>query len=321
MRLTLIALLCVPAVAGAQVLRWQPTVTLERSRPPEPEVAPVPREVPPPPTVTLERESAMSLYRKKVLDRYALPPTVYDVLGRHGLYPTFVPVAEPPKVATKVESPAPKAAPVVPKTSYPDLPEGAVRYKTAKHTQAIAVTNGRDTIDPVLIKDLPDPHLWHQSGGMYGVRGWRSEKYVALPPGKMPEEKFERLRNWNGTSYQRNTGLWVWFPVGTVFVDRLINEETGEVFEDRRREKVRIDDRDTRLGWNSYVYDSNPSARPKGYTGLTRTCQSCHNQAGLGLYAKGGAPGSDTVFSYPLPWHLVDRPGGPVQTANLFLIR
>lgn len=202
-----------------------------------------------------------------------------------------------------------------------DLPVGAVRYTVAVHTQAIAVTNDRNTIDPVPIKKLPDQHLWGQSGGLYGIKGWRSEKYIVLPAGKTPEEKFEHLRNWNGRSYQRNWGLWVWFPVGTVFIDRLINTETGEVFEDRRREKMYVDNQDTRRGWTSYVYDSNPSARPRGYTGLKVSCASCHDRAGLGLYAEGGAPGTDTVFSYPLPWHLIDKPGGPVQTANLFRIR
>lgn len=210
------------------------------------------------------------------------------------------------------QSPPPVVVPP-PRVKAPalDLPAGAVKYTPARFSQRIAVTNDRDTIDPVLIVQLPDTR-WHQSGGMLGVTGYRSDKYRTLPVGKGVREEVWSLPVKNSLGhYQRNWGLWRVYPVGTRFDDVLINTATGKVFEHRVREKL-----DT--GWTAYVLDSDPAERPKGYAGLKVSCQSCHKEPGSGGYAVGLVPGSDQTFSDELPWHLVGRPGNPIQTSQLF---
>lgn len=222
-------------------------------------------------------------------------PSVDDLIRelRRLTAPPAVPVAPAP---AKLPAASPEPA-----VYAPDLPKHAVRYIPARYTQSIAVTNGRDTIDPVLIAHLPDTR-WHQSGGMLGLTGWRSEKYRAIAPGWNPGEAVWNLPVKNSFgSIQYNRGLARTYPVGTRFDDVLVNAVTGRVFEHRVREKVTAD------RWDSQVVHRDPAQFPKGYSGLKVACASCHNDAGRGNYAVGLNPGADTVFSDALPWHLVGR--------------
>lgn len=144
------------------------------------------------------------------------------------------------------------------------------------------------------------PSRWHQPGGMEGVTGWRSKLF----------SREVGVRDWYGAtrgeeydtfppqSHRRSYGD------GTVFVDRLTNAETGEIFEARAREKVRG-------AWRSYVFERNVKARPTGYHGLKQSCASCHEASdgpGTGGYGTAIVPGDDTVFSRALP--LESRNGG-----------
>lgn len=175
----------------------------------------------------------------------------------------------------------------------PVLPRDAKPYESAKYTQSIAVVDRRDSIRQVSIEDLDSK--WHQSGGMEGVRGVRSEKFRSVP---------SDLKSWigdisvrNSLGYdQENRGILRNYPNGTRFDDIL--SHAGAVFEHRVREKVNG-------RWRSTVVYSNPDSRPTGYNGLQVTCASCHDQAGTGSYGAGLVPGGDTVLSDPLDWSLV----------------
>lgn len=201
------------------------------------------------------------------------------------------------------DGPSPKPPPPKPADGYePELPDGAVKYTPARFTQSIAVTNNRDTIDPVAIARLPDTR-WHQSGGMLGVKGYRSDKYKYVPADWKVGEAVVNLPVWNGSNYQNNRGLARSYPVGTEFHDVLVNEKTGKVFSHRKRVKVSLAGGPSER-WNSVKVHEDPAQYPAGFTGLKVTCQSCHNEAGQGNYAVGMNPGGDTVFSDPLPWQL-----------------
>jgi hypothetical protein len=170
-------------------------------------------------------------------------------------------------------------------------PEGE-RYETAKWTQRVAVTNGRDTISPVPRSGL-EAH-WQTSGGMVGIAGVVSEKFKVLPPGG--KTWIGNIQVWNGGGYQSNRGIVRSYPDGTRFEDRL--SYRGVVFEVRVRVK--------RGGvWKSSVTYSSAAARPPGYRGLGQSCASCHDQAGTGGYAAGLVPGGDGVLSEELDWSLV----------------
>lgn len=176
-------------------------------------------------------------------------------------------------------------------TSLP-FPDGAVRYKPAKFTQAIYRLNDVPTIDRVPRSLLKAE--WQVPGGMEGVEGWRSDLYRYVPAGWQ--------RSWRALlpvvnsfgSVQHELGFTRSYPDGTFFVDALSNAK-GEPFEIRMREKHNGK-------WESYVAWRNVAARPAGYHGLTRSCASCHNYTngpGTGGYGVGLIPGGDTVFSDP----------------------
>ena len=182
-------------------------------------------------------------------------------------------------------------------TYSPALPKGAVEYQSDGHTQEIAVTNGYDRITPVPIANLEAK--WHGSGGLVGIKGWQSRKYRLIPgPVKTWVGEIQVLNSLG--YYQANRGLKREYPDGTEFHDVLRNE-LGEVFEHRVRKK-----HDGQ--WESAVEYTNEAARPKGYTGLKVSCNSCHSEAGSGKYAAGLVPGGDTVLSDPLDWKLLRQP-------------
>lgn len=197
------------------------------------------------------------------------------------------------------------AAPTPSKWESPvPAPSGARKFTPETRTQSIYRLNSRDTIDLNPIKALKPK--WHQSGGMQGVAGFSSHKYVTLP--EAPKSWVGTIQVWNGHNYQPNKGLRVAYPEGTRFDDILTNAE-GTTFEHRVREKVNGT-------WRSRVVYSDKEARPAGYTGLKQTCASCHDEAGSGGYAVGLTPGGDTVLSYPMDWNKVSayrRPPGIPQ--------
>lgn len=201
----------------------------------------------------------------------------------------------------------------------PDLPAGSVKYEPAKFTQSIAVSSNRDEILPFPIASLKDTR-WHQPGGLLGVKGWTAEKFRTLPTGSSVKtwvgditvnnsipvgfnpqlNRFIQPPTYNDdgsyvTYTQKNRGLKREYPVGTRF-DEVLRAD-GKVFEHR----VRVKDKS---GWDSRVEFEDAAARPSGYTGLTVTCSSCHDEAGTGKYNSGLVPGSDTVLSDPLEWRL-----------------
>lgn len=160
-------------------------------------------------------------------------------------------------------------------------------YTRSKYTQEIAVTNGYDRISPVPRTRLEAK--WHQSGGMEGVKDFRSDLYRYLP--EMPEVWVGNISVLNSLGYfQDNRGWKINYVDGSKFMDVLSNTTTGDVFEIRTREK--------KAGkWQSGILYTNEKARPEGYKGLTVSCNSCHSQAGTGGYAVGLIPGGDTVIS------------------------
>lgn len=183
---------------------------------------------------------------------------------------------------------------LIPPAEYrPKLPDGAWKYTPAKYTQRIATTNGRPTIRAVPISAMPDTR-WHASGGLLGVKGWRSEKWKWTP---RPEREWVAgivvLNSFN--NYQTELGMVRTYPVGTEFHDVLYNEKSGKVFEHRVRKKEAD-------GWDSHVEYRDEKERPPGYTGLKVSCASCHREAGTGGYAVGLVPGGDTVLSDPWDW-------------------
>jgi hypothetical protein len=181
-----------------------------------------------------------------------------------------------------------------------EFPEGMERYRSATHTQEIAVLVGldgvpRDRITPVPISRLEAK--WHVSGGMVGVKGYASHKFRLLPrPAEtwVGDIQVEWQDGFGRTHHQNNRGVVRSYADGTRFDDILTNDR-GEVFEHRSRVKVKG-------RWKSSVLYSDESARPAGYKGLTQSCSSCHDQAGTGGYATGLVPGGDTVLSDELDW-------------------
>lgn len=164
-------------------------------------------------------------------------------------------------------------------------------YKRATMTQEIATTNNRPRITPRSRLDVENSE-WHQSGGMLGVKGWRSIVYKE----KGAEPFQARIPVLNSFGYYQNELGWVRrYPDGTKFFDRLINEKTGKTFE--LRQAVKEDG-----AWKRTVVYRDKSQYPDGYTGLNKSCASCHNNGpGTGNYAGPLATGSDGIFSDPVP--------------------
>ncbi len=172
--------------------------------------------------------------------------------------------------------------------------KGLVQYKPAQWTQEIAVTDGRDRISKVHRSLIEDQHLWGQPGGMFGIRGWKSDLYKYVPEGGSLWIGNIGVKNSFGY-YQPNRGHKRSYPDGTIFVDVLSNAKTGKVFEKRIREK--------QSGlWQSYISFKKPEERPIGYHGLKQSCVSCHKDAGSGKYGVGLVPGGDQTLSDPLPF-------------------
>lgn len=171
------------------------------------------------------------------------------------------------------------------------MPPQGEKYVRAKYTQEIAVTNGRDRITPVNRFRLAS---WtHQSGGMEGVLGWRSEAFRRVPKEASPY--IANLGVLNSFGYiQYNRGWARSYPDGTRFDDVLTNTKSGKIFEHRVAFKAKGE-------WTRRVIFSDHAQRPAGYTGLKQSCSSCHDQAGTGGYATGLVPGADTIISDPFP--------------------
>ena len=172
--------------------------------------------------------------------------------------------------------------------------ESMKRYKRASVTQEIAVTNGSDRITPVHRLDLhARDDRWLVSGGLLGIDGFRSDLYrndIAANS----REYVGNISVLNSLGYYQNNRGWRReFADGSKFMDVL--SAAGKVFEIRQREK-------SGGKWSSEVVYEDETARPMGYTGLNRSCVSCHNAkdgAGTGPYAGPLVNGSDTVLSYP----------------------
>lgn len=180
---------------------------------------------------------------------------------------------------------------------------GMSRYKRAAYTQKVYTVEGdpRDHIDPVHRLEL-DNKDWHQSGGMLGIANFRSDLYRnSLADGNSVtswvwaiDVKNSITNPATGEKYtQSNKARATIFPDGSRFLDVLSNTKSGNVFEIRQRLKEEG-------RWRNAVIFTDDSERPAGYSGLTKSCVSCHNTTtgpGTGGYATGLVPGSDTVFS------------------------
>lgn len=191
------------------------------------------------------------------------------------------------------QAPTPPQAPLErPWLSPLPYPKGAVLLKATQYTQSIFILDDRDVIRKVPRTELEAK--WQVSGGMIGVKGVKSDKYKCLPD--RPWIWVGNISVTNSFGYeQKNRGLLRSYPNGTRFDDVLSYQ--GIVFEHR----TRIKEKDT---WKSFVAYKDEAARPPGYTGLKQSCASCHDEAGTGKYGAGLVPGSDTVISDELPWHL-----------------
>lgn len=177
-----------------------------------------------------------------------------------------------------------------------EFPVGFERYRRARMSQEIAVTNDRDRITPVP-RESVNGGKWARSGGMMIYPRVRSDVYRFFPT--PPSTYIANLPVLNSFGhYQHNRGWWREFAVGTAFMDVLSLD--GAVFEIRKRSKAQT-------GWESDVIFEEPSARPAGYSGkIGQSCTSCHegghgNAPGSGPYAGGLVPGSDGVYSFPFP--------------------
>lgn len=180
----------------------------------------------------------------------------------------------------------------------PDLPKAAEAYNSTEYTQAISILDERDVIAPVKISTLPDTR-WHQPGGMENLTGWRAQKFRFVPEAVTYTIADVAVENSYGFK-QNNRGIVRVYPVGTRFDEVLYNTRTGRIFEHRMREK-------TANGWKSAIKYTAKTEFPAGYTGLTASCASCHNEAGTGKYNAGLVPGGDTVLSDPLDWSMVNK--------------
>lgn len=207
----------------------------------------------------------------------------------------WIRATDPPLIAVQVG-----AYPTGPWPADLDFPAGLSRYKRAAYTQAIAVTGPAehlhiqyDEIKPIhrLLLENAD---WHQSGGMRGIAGFRSDLYRNDAAAKQVTARIGNIRVKNSQDYFQNNRGWIAeYPNGSLFLDVLSNEKSGGVFEIRQRLKKEGK-------WQSDVLFSDERERPVGYTGLTKNCASCHSLTkgpGTGGYATGLVPGSDTVFS------------------------
>lgn len=203
------------------------------------------------------------------------------LIGQPPVPPTAPPVLEVPVSVPPV------------KDEWPGMPKWMKYYEPTQWTQRIAVTNSRDTIQPVPRSNLE--RKWQVSGGMADIdpKLWRSDKYQWAGS----RSWIDNIQVWNGAAFQPNRGLVHSYADTSRFDDVLINRQTGKVFEHRSREKVKG-------SWTEKVLYRDPEQYPRGYNGLKVTCSSCHDQAGSGGYAVGMVPGSDTVFSDPLEWSL-----------------
>lgn len=176
----------------------------------------------------------------------------------------------------------------------PVLPDDAVEYKSAIYTQSISTLNDRPSLQLVKVSTVANGS-WTRSGGLPVGISFSSRKYRS---GGRPTYKMEMIPVVNSFGhYQYEWGLTRSYPNGARFDDILYNTDGG-VFEHRVREKVNGK-------WESRIEYREPKVRPKGYTGLTQTCTSCHNRAGTGGYATGLIPGGDTVISDPMDWSKV----------------
>lgn len=174
----------------------------------------------------------------------------------------------------------------------PDLPRDAAEYNSATYTQSVFRLNDRPTLRLERIRNVGENQKWVRSGGLPLATVFFSRKYRS---GGKPTYKTTYIPVLNSFGhYQNELGLTRTYPDGARFDDVLYNEYGG-VFEHRIREKLNGK-------WTSRIEYKEPTVRPKGYTGLTETCASCHNQAGTGGYGVGLVPGGDTVISDPMDW-------------------
>lgn len=168
------------------------------------------------------------------------------------------------------------------------------RYDRAEYTQAIAVSNNRDSITPVPRTSLDA--VWQVPGGLEGVQGWTSELYRFIAGGQTWVGNIGVL---NSFGYiQQNRGWQRQYKDGTYFAD-LLSTDKG-VFE------IRVAEKNDGV-WERYIAYKNGDARPEGYTGLRQACSACHSQAGTGGYSRGLVPGGDTVISDP--FHAMENSG------------
>ncbi len=164
--------------------------------------------------------------------------------------------------------------------------DGLKRYVPSRFTQEIATTNNRPRISSVPRDNLEAK--WHQSGGMEGIEGWRSDLYKSVET----KPYTARLPVLNSFGYiQHELGWTRNYPDGAIFLDVLSKD--GEVFEVRQAKKESG-------AWTRKAIYRNEDAYPKGYAGLKQSCSSCHDDAGSGGYATGLVPGADTIISDPI---------------------
>lgn len=176
------------------------------------------------------------------------------------------------------------------------VPKDAIEYKSDGWTQSIFVLNNVRVIRPVKIEKIDSK--WHQSGGMLGIKGYKSVKFKTLP--SPPTQKLDFIPVGNGPkSFQNELGIVRSYADGSRFDDVLYNSN-GVVFEHRVREKIKG-------RWISRIEYREILARPEGYDGLKTSCASCHDEAGTGPYGEGLVPGGDTVLSDPFDWEPARR--------------
>lgn len=122
-------------------------------------------------------------------------------------------------------------------------------------------------------------------GGLHAATGFRSLLGVALPEGKP-------VRAWLAHYQQAAPRPFVhWeFPVGSVFVDLLVNTETQKPFELRLLKKLVG-------GWKASA-PWQADQLPAGYTVADRKCLSCHRDAGDHTKYGLGLRGGDFIFSF-----------------------
>lgn len=188
-----------------------------------------------------------------------------------------------------------------------EMPKGMEYFEATKKTQAIYILF-ENNIDYHIAKPVTTSSLdpkWRMSGGMLGIKGWRSDKFKLIP-----KDKGEDVEHWVGNiqvsnrfgGIEKHLGIKRKYPIGTRFDDILSSKDKSGnwvVFEHRSRSKQLIEGKEK---WVSDVIYEDKEARPIGYNGLSVSCGSCHTQAGTGLYGEGLVPGGDGVISDPLDW-------------------